>query len=342
VFRPVDTGLAGHGGAVFSAAIPAGPPAGPPAEPPIGPASVPKPALDLALDLVVTGIELPMPFAARAGHLFKRLTTPMDLAEQIGTLAFWPDFSRLDAAPAVRLNAAQAEELRAQAIAPLATGGGATRRMGPGYALRTVPFVPERAEVRLTSVLAPGDSIPLMLQRAGADPVDANRASALVAATVPLDSIAAGTKVSLILGARPAPGRPRPLHFASFRARFDLALSVVRNGMALDISQQAIAVDTTPLRIRGRVGESLYRSARAVGAPPSAIQQYLQALDSHVSLEGDVHPDDQWAICSMPGLIAAPRRSPSCCAGATTADFMPPIRSPAKAWCKPDLAEQAC
>jgi murein DD-endopeptidase MepM/ murein hydrolase activator NlpD len=313
VFRPVDTGLAGHGGAVFSAAIPAGPPAGPPAEPPIGPASVPKPALDLALDLVVTGIELPMPFAARAGHLFKRLTTPMDLAEQIGTrqwwrgmatvlgligvaLAFWPDFSRLDAAPAVRLNAAQAEELRAQAIAPLATGGGATRRMGPGYALRTVPFVPERAEVRLTSVLAPGDSIPLMLQRAGADPVDANRASALVAATVPLDSIAAGTKVSLILGARPAPGRPRPLHFASFRARFDLALSVVRNGMALDISQQAIAVDTTPLRIRGRVGESLYRSARAVGAPPSAIQQYLQALDSHVSLEGDVHPDDQFDL----------------------------------------------
>jgi len=55
-------------------------------------------------------------------------------------------------------------------------------------------------------------------------------------------------------------------------------------------------VDTTPLRIRGRVGESLYRSARAAGAAPSTIQQYLQALDSHISLEGDVQPDDSFDL----------------------------------------------
>src|SRR5690606_38718152 len=37
-------------------------------------------------------------------------------------------------------------------------------------------------------------------------------------------------------------------------------------------------------------------SARAAGAPLKAIQQYLQALDQHLSIEGDIAPTDRFDI----------------------------------------------
>ena len=48
-------------------------------------------------------------------------------------------------------------------------------------------------------------------------------------------------------------------------ARFDLALEIVREGGTLRLDARPIAIDHTPLRIRGRVGASLYRAARAAG-----------------------------------------------------------------------------
>lgn len=211
-------------------------------------------------------------------------------------LAFWPDFSRLDAAPAMRLDDGAAAEFRAQAIMPLAHGGESGHRMGPSHRLRAVPYVPERAEIALSSVLAQGDSLARLFQRAGAAPEDAGHAAALVAAALPEGGVAPGTRISFVLGPRPAPGRPRPLHGAMLRARFDLALAVHRAGSGLALERRPIPVDETPLRIRGTVGESLYRSARAAGAPPQAIQQYLQALDSHLNLEGDVRSDDSFDL----------------------------------------------
>jgi murein DD-endopeptidase MepM/ murein hydrolase activator NlpD len=73
-------------------------------------------------------------------------------------------------------------------------------------------------------------------------------------------------------------------------------MSIERQGGRLVLTRQPIAVDAMPLRIRGTVGSSLYRSARAAGAPPKAIQQYLQTLDQHISLEGDVTPEDKFDI----------------------------------------------
>ncbi|MET0364262.1 MAG: peptidoglycan DD-metalloendopeptidase family protein, partial [Sphingobium sp.] len=54
--------------------------------------------------------------------------------------------------------------------------------------------------------------------------------------------------------------------------------------------------DDTPLRIRGRVGGSLYASARAAGADPSTIQSYLKAIASQVSLGTGVGADDRFDI----------------------------------------------
>ena len=51
-------------------------------------------------------------------------------------------------------------------------------------------------------------------------------------------------------------------------------------------------MDETPLRVRGTVGGSLYRSARAVGAPASAIQSYLKALGDYEDLDQALQPGD--------------------------------------------------
>ena len=236
-----------------------------------------------------------------------------DLAENIGTrrwyrgmatligltvcaLAFWPGFAPLDAAPAMHLDGAAAEEFRSQAITPLGYGADSGRHMGPTRALRPVGFVPERPRIELASVLTEDDSLAQLLTRAGVSGPDATRAAQLVADAVPLDQLEPGTRVAMVLGPRTQPGQPRPLERLDFRARFDLALAVTRAGGSLAVARNPIPVDTTPLRIRGPVGESLYRSARSAGVPPQAIQQYLQTLDSHLSLDGDVQPSDTFDL----------------------------------------------
>ncbi|MBC2662741.1 M23 family metallopeptidase [Novosphingobium flavum] len=210
-------------------------------------------------------------------------------------LACWPDLSALEAAPASRVDAVAAGQFRSLGLS-------AARPMAPPSALpahpalRQVAFVAERPQIERSAELPAGDSIGRLLQRAGVSGSDAARASELIAGAVPLDRIAPGTRFSLVLGPRPAPGQPRRLERATLRARIDLALAVTRSGGGLTLQRQAIPVDTTPVRIRGQVGSSLYRSARAAGVPPSAIQQYLAALDSHLSLEGDIGPDDAFDL----------------------------------------------
>ena len=127
-------------------------------------------------------------------------------------------------------------------------------------------------------------------------PADAASVAALVGTAMPVGQIAPGTRFDLTLGRRPAPGAPRALQGIDFRARFDLALGVARQGSGLALVRHPIAVDSTPLRIRGAVGSSLYRSARNAGAPIAAIQDYLCAIDRHVSLESDLAATDAFDI----------------------------------------------
>ena len=96
------------------------------------------------------------------------------------------------------------------------------------------------------------------------------------------------------LGRRTAAGAPRPLQSLDFRARFDLELGIGRfdDGGDLALTKKVIRVDETPLRIRGTVGSSLYRSARAAGAPASAVQSYLKTLGQYVNLDRDVRSGD--------------------------------------------------
>lgn len=242
---------------------------------------------------------------------FHKLDIAEDLAEEIGTgrwyrgfaamltlgaaaLALWPDFSAVEAATAVSADRTARDELRSQAIRPLANRAMRSQPPRPSAAVVPLGSVPERASLQLVASLGQGDSLARMLQRTGVGPYDASRAAELVGAVMAKDPVAPGTRFDITLGRREAPGAARSLDKLSFRARFDLDLAVERRGQALGITRHAVAVDATPLRIRGTVGESLFRSARAAGAPMKAIEQYLQTVAAHVGLDGDIQPSDQF------------------------------------------------
>jgi murein DD-endopeptidase MepM/ murein hydrolase activator NlpD len=134
-----------------------------------------------------------------------------------------------------------------------------------------------------------------VLQRAGVGADEAKSVADRVAATTDLSGIKAGTKLDLTLGRRPNKTVARPLDHLAFRARLDLALVMDRVGNDLKLTPKPIAVDDTPLRIQGKVGGSMLSSARAAGAPASAIQTWLRAMGQHVSIQG-IHANDTFDI----------------------------------------------
>jgi len=222
------------------------------------------------------------------------MATMLGLAS--AALFFWPSFGAVEAAPTMAVDRQVRDEFRSQMILPLALGADSGRRMGATAAVVPLATAPERPTVSLVATLGQGDSFGRMLQRAGVGSADAARIEAMVAATVPLAEIEPGTRFDLTLGRRRSPSQPRPIDDLAFRARFDLDLAVERQGTNLVLIRKPIRVDDTPLRIRGIVGSSLYRSARAAGAPAAAIQQYLRTLDQHLNLELDIAPSDEFDI----------------------------------------------
>lgn len=227
---------------------------------------------------------------------FRGLGTMIGLGA--AAIAFWPGIDPVAAAPAVRLDANGRDELRSQMIAPLALGADSGRHMAATPVVRPLKSAPERPEIALLATLTPGDGFAGMLRRAGLGSADADRVLALVGEAIDPAELASGTQVDITLGRRPAPDRPRALASLSFRARFDLALAVARSdrGGALALTRTPIRIDETPLRIRGTVGASLYRSARAAGAPASAVQAYLRTLGQQIELDDGLLPTDTFDI----------------------------------------------
>jgi murein DD-endopeptidase MepM/ murein hydrolase activator NlpD len=226
---------------------------------------------------------------------FRGLGTMLGLS--LVAVSFWPDLTAVEAATAMPVDQPVRDEFRSQMIMPLALGADSGHRMGATSLVRPLGSAPERPMVRMVATLGQGDSFGRMLQRAGLGAGDVSRLSQMVAGSVGLGEIAPGTQFDITLGKRPGPQQPRPLDDLAFRARFDLELSIERRHGALVLERRPIAVDSTPLRIRGPVGSAgLYRSARAAGAPLKAIAEYLRAIDEHVSLEGDISAQDSYDL----------------------------------------------
>lgn len=231
-----------------------------------------------------------------------------DLGRDIGSRTWWrglatctalcagawllsPGFRPLIGASAPVMGEAAFEEARTQSFAPLALGATTGRRMAAGALVRPLSETPERPQIELTAALGDGDTLAGTLQRAGVGGGEAARVASLVGAA----SLRPGTLLSLTLGRRPTKFQPRPLEKLDFRAAFDLNMTVLRAGEGLTVLRRPIAIDRTPLHVRGIVGASLYRSARAAGVPARVVENYLKALGAHMPIER-IDPSDTFDI----------------------------------------------
>jgi murein DD-endopeptidase MepM/ murein hydrolase activator NlpD len=213
----------------------------------------------------------------------------------VGALALIPDFGPVYGAQPAMPSAAEWEETRAQMIMPIAFGSDSGRRMAADDSVRALASSPERPSIEVTATLGQGDSFARVLQRAGVGGGDVTNVQRLIADAADLSAVAPGTVIEIKLGKRNSKTAPRPLESLAFRARFDLDLAVSRAGGGFNLIRRPIATDDTPLRIKGVVGSSLYRSARAAGAPAASIQSFLQILDGQGKLNS-VQPSDQFDI----------------------------------------------
>jgi murein DD-endopeptidase MepM/ murein hydrolase activator NlpD len=236
-----------------------------------------------------------------------------DLGQRIGSLEWFrgaltctalcasalylsPGFAPIPSAAEPVLTDRQFDEARTQMISPLALGADTGRRMAASDIVVPLKDTPERPQIDLTATLGSGDSFERTLRRAGVSGSDGAAVMDLLSGSVATGALTPGTRIDIRLGRRASRNVPRPLDAMSFRAKLELAVTVTRVDGKLQLTKIPIAVDETPLRIRGTVGSSLYRSARAAGAPAKAIQAYLKALATKLSLNSDVSASDEFDI----------------------------------------------
>jgi murein DD-endopeptidase MepM/ murein hydrolase activator NlpD len=258
-------------------------------------------------------IAAPATLRERIGEWAQTVDLTPDLAHNIGSRIWWrglltclslcattvmlaPGVVAIPGAVPGPLTSNQLDQYRSQMISASALGGDSGLRMGPTDAVAPLTETPERPQIELDAGLGTGDSFAHTLSRSGVSDRDARAVLSLIGEAVDPDSIAAGTRVHMILGRRPNRNVARPLDRLTVRARLELALEINRDGGGLSLKRIPIAVDNTPLRIRGQVGGSLYRAARAAGADPSSIQAYLKVLATRLNVGSDVGSDDQFDI----------------------------------------------
>lgn len=211
-------------------------------------------------------------------------------------LSLSPGFSPIPGIAESQLTQRQFDEARAQMIAPLALGADTGRHMGATDLVSPLKETPERPQIDLTAAIGSGDSFSRALRRAGVSDTDAEKVMDLLSGVVAANSLKPGTRLDIRLGRRASRNVPRPLDSLAFRAKLELGLTINRVDGQLNLTKIPVAVDDTPLRIRGAVGASLYRSARAAGAPAKAIQAYLKALAGRISVDSDITSNDKFDI----------------------------------------------
>ncbi|HTU09427.1 MAG TPA: M23 family metallopeptidase [Allosphingosinicella sp.] len=242
---------------------------------------------------------------------FANLDLVVDLGQRIGSRAWFrgfltcgalcygiwalnPGFRPIPGPSPAPYDEAQLEAAQAVSLAPMAYGSGTGRRMAPTDAVEALTQSPERPIVDLRATLGRGDGVASVLQRAGVGGAEADHVATLLAGIA--TDLRPGTTVDIRLGRRPDPSVARPLERLAFRARFDLRVEIVRSGGALELNQIPIRVDETPLRIQGRVGASLYRSARAAGVPARTVEAYIRALNTQVQVPAGIGSGDTFDI----------------------------------------------
>jgi murein DD-endopeptidase MepM/ murein hydrolase activator NlpD len=212
------------------------------------------------------------------------------------TLMMSPGFRPLIAPAPAPLEGRVWDETQAQTIAPLAMGADTGRRMAATDLVEPLNDTPERPSIELSATLGQGDGFARVLERAGVSDTEARQVAGMVSGVTNLTDIAPGTVIPITLGERTSRGVARPIQSLTVRARFDMRVAFTRVGGRLQMQSIPIAVDHTPLRIQGRVGESLYRAARAAGVPAKAVETYIRAISSKLSLDRYATPNARFDV----------------------------------------------
>ncbi|CAN5288069.1 hypothetical protein BH10PSE12_BH10PSE12_10640 [soil metagenome] len=210
-------------------------------------------------------------------------------------IALSPGFAPLPSAPQPLMGQREFQETRSQMITPLALGADSGHHMAPTDAVSPLAETPERPQIELSAAIGSGDSFGRALSRAGVSSTDTAQIMDLIGNEVTPGALKPGTRLDIVLGRRATRNVPRPLDSLAFRARLDLQVQIARVNGVLQATRIPIKVDSTPLRIRGVVGDSLYRSARAAGAPPSAIQAFLRVVAGQIPIE-EIGSGDRYDI----------------------------------------------
>ena len=231
---------------------------------------------------------------------WRGVATLAALCTVVGTIAPAP-FEPLPDGNSDRIGASEASQINEIAVTPLSAGSRTGGRMAGNALVEPLMQAPERPSIDLYARFGAGDSIARLLARAGVGFAEAGQAAQLIAGAAP-GGIAPGTSIAIKLGRR-TPSGVRPLERVALRAGLDLSLAVSGGANGLSISTSRIAVDATPLRVRGRVGDGLYWALRASGVSPATASDYLRALAGQIDLSGQVGPDDRF------DLIIANRRA---------------------------------
>ena len=267
------------------------------------------------------GVAMPRSLVARAPATFgvrqkrlRDLDLVVDLSEDFFSRRWWRGFATLTALtvatallapgfgplpgghPAL-LGEAEENQLIAAGVGSLIEGSDAGIAMAPTAAVEPLTSAPERPTVDLFARHGPGDNLARLLVRIGARYSDAGRAQALLGGA----TIAQGTTVSVTLGRKD--GGTRPVERIALRGGLDAELVITASPEGLRLQRQAIAVDATPLRIRGRVGDGLYWSMRASGVTTQTAGEYLKALSGQLDVGSQISPDDRF------DLVVANRRA---------------------------------
>lgn len=249
-------------------------------------------------------IEAPIAF----GTARPRFSLVVDLGENLFSQLWWrglatllalvawalmlgPGIAPMPAGTPAAMAGAAKEQWDAVGIGSLASGSSTGMRMAPTAMVEPIAEAPERAQIDLFATIG-RDGLARGLVRAGASVGDAVRVERMMRADGA--RIAPGTGVSISLGRRGAGGQ-RPIEKVVLRAALDMRLMVERTERGLALTRLPIAVDKTPVRIRGRAGDGLYWALRAAGASAPSAAAYLKALATQIDV-GEVGSDDRFDL----------------------------------------------
>lgn len=176
-------------------------------------------------------------------------------------------------------------------IGSLSEGSPTGMRMAAGSNVEPIAAAPERAQVDLFVTIG-RDGLARGLARAGAATGDAIRIEQLVHTEG--GKVPAGVIAAVTLGRKGAAGL-RPVEKVALRTGLDMRMAVARNGDGFILTKLPIAIDRSPIRIRGRAGDGLYWALRAAGASSQSAAAYLKALASQIDV-GEIAPDDRFDL----------------------------------------------